>query len=217
MSEMKSDETSEEETLLVGLEVGQWAYDTCKQFYMSSTVSSSSGNHRIVKLGSCWGGWGGQGQNPSYHAPGVYRLCRNYMKSHDVKYGETAQEGENFESRWNKLISTTYKMFGATQCDSTGLIPNWAKIYEEGQSLRAEMGFSGSGTPGAEYGSEASRAVWRVALDFLLFPNEAGEAVAWQLAGEGEGWKAIPKGPKNWISQVVGQYGTSETSTIQES
>ncbi|CAK9110215.1 unnamed protein product, partial [Durusdinium trenchii] len=162
-------------------EVGQWAYDTCKQFYMSSTVSSSSGNHRIVKLGSCWGGWGGQGQNPSYHAPGVYRLCRNYMKSYDVKYGETAQEGENFESKWNKLISTTYKMFGATQCDSTGLIPNWAKIYEEGQSLRAEMGFSGSGTPGAEYGSEASRAVWRVALDFLLFPNEAGEAVAWQL------------------------------------
>ena len=49
------------------------------RFYLSSTVSSSSGAHRIVKLGSCWGGWGNQGQNPSYHAPGVYRLCRNYM------------------------------------------------------------------------------------------------------------------------------------------
>lgn len=41
--------------------------------------------------------------------------------------------------------------------------------------LRAETGFSGSGTPGAEYGSEASRTVWRVALDFLLFPGRAWE------------------------------------------
>ena len=47
--------------------------------------------------------------------------------------------------------------------------------------LRAETGFSGSGTPGAEYGSEASRTVWRVALDFLLFPGKAG-------ALEGEAW-----------------------------
>ena len=50
------------------------------RFYLSSTVSSSSGAHRIVKLGSCWGGWGSQGQNPSYHAPGVYRMCRDYMR-----------------------------------------------------------------------------------------------------------------------------------------
>jgi len=158
-------------------EVGRWAYETCKQFYLSSTVSSSSGAHRIVKLGSCWGGWGNQGQNPSYHAPGVYRMCRNYMKSHDDKYG-SAQEGDNFEADWNRLIATSYKMFDATQCEATGLIPNWAKVYEEGQSLRAETGFSGSGTPGAEYGAEASRAVWRVTLDYLLFPSEAGDAVA---------------------------------------
>jgi len=159
-------------------EVGQWAYDTCKQFYMSSTVASSSGNHRIVKLGACWGGWDGDGQNPSYHAPGVYRLCRNYMKSHDTKYGSSADEGENWEAEWNKVIATTYKVLEATQCPSTGLVPNWAKVYEEGQSLRAETGFSGSGTPGAEYGSEASRTVWRVTLDYLLFPSEAGDAAA---------------------------------------
>ena len=145
---------------------------------MSSTVASSSGNHRIVKLGACWGGWDGQGQNPSYHAPAVYRMCRNYMKSHDTRYGTSADEGENWEAEWNKVIATTYKVFDATQCPSNGLVPNWAKISEEGQSLRATMGFSGSGTPGAEYGSEASRTVWRVALDYLLFPNEAGDAAA---------------------------------------
>ena len=55
-------------------------YNAFSRFYLSSTVSSSSGAHRIVKLGSCWGGWGSQGQNPSYHAPGVYRMCRDYMR-----------------------------------------------------------------------------------------------------------------------------------------
>ncbi|CAJ1457843.1 unnamed protein product [Effrenium voratum] len=158
-------------------EVGQWAYDTCKQFHMSSTVPSSSGNHRIVKLGACWGGWGSNGQNPSYHAPAVYRMCRNYMKTHDSMFGGSAQEGDGYEAEWNKLIATTYKMFEATQCDSNGLVPNWAKVFEEGSALRAETGFSGSGTPGPEYGAEASRAIWRVALDYLLFPNEAGDAV----------------------------------------
>ena len=140
---------------------------------MSSTVASSSGNHRIVKLGACWGGWDGDGQNPSYHAPGVYRLCRNYMKSHDTKYGSSADEGENWEAEWNKVIATTYKVLEATQCPSTGLVPNWAKVYEEGQSLRAETGFSGSGTPGAEYGSEASRTVWRVTLGLPPLPERS--------------------------------------------
>mmetsp|Transcript_10102 Transcript_10102/g.18819 ORF Transcript_10102/g.18819 Transcript_10102/m.18819 type:complete len:837 (-) Transcript_10102:267-2777(-) len=159
-------------------EVGQWAYDTCKQFYLSSTVPSQSGDHQIVKLGSCWGGWGTQGQNPSYHAPGIYRLCRDYMKSHDGRYGSSAAEGESWEANWEALVATTYKMLEATQCDSTGLVPNWAQVFEEGARLRAQTGFSGSGTPGAEFGAEASRTIWRVVVDFLLFPDEAAKAAA---------------------------------------
>ena len=64
-------------------EVGQWAYDTCKQFYLSSTVASPSGQHQIVKLGSCWGGWGTQGQKPQLPCawclptlPGLHGLSR---------------------------------------------------------------------------------------------------------------------------------------------
>jgi len=160
-------------------EMGQWAYETCKQFYLSSTVASSSGKHRIVKLGSCWGGWGGEGQNPSYHAPGVYRLCKHFMATHGATFGKPSGEGASFEGKWDQVIDTTYKMFEADQCESTGLITNWAKVYEEsdGQTLTASTGFSGSGTPGAEYGSEAARGVWRVALDYLLFPDDAQEAL----------------------------------------
>ncbi|CAE7572251.1 idp1, partial [Symbiodinium pilosum] len=157
-------------------EVGQWAYDTCKQFYLSSTVPSPSGSHQIVKLGSCWGGWGTQGQNPSYHAPGIYRLCRDYMAKHDGRYGGSSTEGDRFKAKWETLIATTYKMLSSTQCPSTGLVPNWAQVFEEGRRLRAQTGFSGSGTPGAEYGAEASRTIWRVVVDFVLYPSEAGSA-----------------------------------------
>ena len=139
-------------------------------------MASPSGQHQIVKLGSCWGGWGTQGQNPSYHAPGVYRLCRDYMASHDEKYGGSSTEGDRFSGNWETLIATSYKMLAATQCPSTGLVPNWAQIFEDGRRLRAQTGFSGSGTPGAEFGAEASRTIWRVVVDFLLYPSEARPA-----------------------------------------
>jgi len=159
-------------------EMGMWAYETCVQFYESSTISSPSGSHRIVKLGSCWGGWGNDGQNPSYHAPGVYRMCKHYMEDFDNEFGASSSEGDEYKSKWDTVIDTSYKMFRAVQCPSTGLITNWAKIFEAGEQLTASTGFSGSGTPGAQYGSEASRGVWRVALDYLLFPSEASSAAA---------------------------------------
>ncbi|CAE8684030.1 unnamed protein product, partial [Polarella glacialis] len=159
-------------------EVASWAYETCRQFYLSATVASSSGRNRIVKLGSCWGGWGGDGQNPSYHAPGVYRLCKHYMQTLDGELGASETEGDDFSTKWDVVIATSYKMFAADQCPSTGLITNWAEVSEsaDGQSLTATTGFSGSGTPGAEFGSEASRGFWRVALDYLLFPEAAADA-----------------------------------------
>jgi hypothetical protein len=95
-------------------------------------------------------------------------------------YGSTANEGDEYVSKWDMVIDTTYKMFAANQCESTGLVTNWANVTEslDGTTLSATTGFSGSGTPGAEFGAEASRAVWRVALDYLLFPEEAHGAAS---------------------------------------
>ncbi|CAK9084462.1 unnamed protein product [Durusdinium trenchii] len=154
-------------------EVGTWTYNTCKQFFLSETIASSSGKNRIVKLGACWGGWGDDGQNPSYHSPGAYRLCRDFMTQ---GIGSSDAEGASYVSKWNKVISTSYKMFDAVQCHSNGLITNWARVWESADGVgpfRADANFTGSGTPGAQYGSEASRTTWRVALDYLLYPKEA--------------------------------------------
>ena len=53
--------------------VRDWADRSCTQFLADNTVLSTSGLHRLLKLGSCWGGWESDGNNPSYHAPGHYR------------------------------------------------------------------------------------------------------------------------------------------------
>lgn len=160
-------------------EVSEWAYDTCNQFLVSNTVASSSTDRRIITLGSCWGGWDDNGQNPSYHAPAAYRLCRDFMETYDADHGSTSTEGDALVSEWNALVTTTYEVFKAVQCESTGLVTNWAKIFEQNDgSLLGTNGFSGSGTPATEYGSEAGRTVWRVALDYQLYPDEAATDAA---------------------------------------
>lgn len=67
-------------------------------------------------------------------------------------------------------VKTMLKPLNSPRC-SPWWPPTFGARRPRPDALRAETGFSGSGTPGAEYGAEASRAVWRVALDFLLFPG----------------------------------------------
>merc|ERR1711982_265831 len=76
---------------------------------------------------------------------------------------------------WNMLIDTTYKFYDTTQCTDTGVVPNWALVKEvDSENLAKQSGsFSGSGTPQYEFGAEASRTMWRVALDAIFYPEEA--------------------------------------------
>merc|ERR1719266_1003155 len=76
---------------------------------------------------------------------------------------------------WNMLIDTSYKFLATTQCPDTGLVPTWALVREvDSLSLAKQSGsFSGSGTPQYEFGAEASRTMWRVAIDSVLYPEES--------------------------------------------
>ena len=58
-------------------EVGQWAYDSCKAFLHYNTETNAEGRERLVRLGSCRGGWACA--NPSYMSPGHYRTMRNFL------------------------------------------------------------------------------------------------------------------------------------------
>ena len=102
-------------------EVQEWADRSCTQFLQDNTVLSTSGSHRLLKLGSCWGGWGSEGNNPSYHAPGHFRMMRDFQASIENR-SYALPSFVNSES-WNNLIYTSYKFLEKTQCPHTGLCP----------------------------------------------------------------------------------------------
>jgi hypothetical protein len=151
-------------------DLAKWTYQSCKQFYQSETAAGASGT-RIIKLGACWGGW--DCQNPSYHAPFAYKAMRDFMNQFGSQLGFS--DGASFVSLWNQVIDTSYAVLSSAQCSTTGLIPNWY-VPNSNPSVVGSTGCSGSGTPSAEFGSEASRTVWRVALDYIWTKDARAKA-----------------------------------------
>jgi hypothetical protein len=57
------------------------------------------------------------------------------------------------------------------------MVPNWATVtILNGNIEHSDGEFTGSGTPQWEYGSEAARTTWRVAIDAVLYPRELQDA-----------------------------------------
>jgi len=85
-------------------------------------------------------------------------------------------DGLTLEERWLQVIETSYDVLDVTQCNDMGLVPNWALLTETNGAVNSYPGsFTGSGTPQYEFGSEASRTLWRVVFDVALHPQEAFE------------------------------------------
>ena len=118
-------------------EVREWADQSCTQFLQDNTVLSTSKSHRLLKLGSCWGGWDSAGNNPSYHAPGHFRMMRDFQASIENR-SYILPSYVNTDS-WNSLIETSYKFFETTQCPGTGLVPNWALVKEINSQTMAKQ------------------------------------------------------------------------------
>jgi hypothetical protein len=170
-------------------EARKWADASATAFY-EFEVDKSKSDHRLVKLGSCWGGWNNEGNNPSYHSPGSFRVMKNYQKN----FPNNLRKGYNAvsQSDWKKLIDTSHDVLKAVQCSNDGaLVPNWATIGVDGNGQIKHTGgsFSGSGTPQYEYGAEAARSTFRVALDAAFFPEKSSEwspylsSFNWRLDG----------------------------------
>jgi len=161
-------------------EVRDWADRSSTSFLLHNTKLSNSGQNRILKLGSCWGGWEQDGNNPSYHSQGSFRFMRDFQDTmtDERTYSLPSVGGSNnYHEEWSKLIDTSYKFVEATQCDDIGIVPNWALATElaDGSITGYPGSFSGSGTPQYEFGAEASRTLWRTLFDAALYPEEAFE------------------------------------------
>lgn len=148
-------------------EVAAWAYNSSKAFADFDTSLNPSRKNRIVRLGSCFGGW--DCCNPSYFAPGHYKVFRDYMLAYNPA------EGQRYLPLWNNLVNTTYLVLQANQCPSSGLVTNWyvpnPTNPSTGGSVVSTCDFSG--TPPDQFGSEACRTPWRVTLDYLWYPDQS--------------------------------------------
>jgi len=155
-------------------EARKWADASATAFFQFN-VDKSKDDYRLVKLGSCWGGWEQNGNNPSYHSPGSYRVMKDYQNS----FPDSDRSGYSAISQdeWSKLIDTSYKVLSAVQCANDGaLVPNWATVgVQSGNIVHTGQSFSGSGTPQYEYGAEAARTTFRVALDAAFYPGKSSE------------------------------------------
>lgn len=153
----------------------RWADASASAFFTYNVDSTTYPEYALVKLGSCWGGWDNAGNNPSYHSPGSYKIMRDYQSSFPaadrVGYSGIAV------SEWNSLISTSYQVLSACQCSgNAAMVPNWATVgVTSGHIVNTGGTFSGSGTPQNEYGSEAARTTFRVAMDAAFHPGNTSD------------------------------------------
>jgi hypothetical protein len=101
----------------------KWADASCTAFLNYNTVVDATSPHRIVKLGSCWGGWGSNGNNPSYHSPGSYKVMRDFhvaFPASDRDYTLPNFGSGTLKGHWDQLIATSYASVSALQCPEQG-------------------------------------------------------------------------------------------------
>lgn len=90
--------------------VAAWADASISAFMQYETNTDEAG-FRLLKLGSCWGGWESSGNNPSYHSPGSYKIMRDYH----VAYSGSRSYQTFSSADFGTMISTSYKVLDGTQ------------------------------------------------------------------------------------------------------
>uniref|UniRef100_A0A7S2S9H6 Glycosyltransferase 2-like domain-containing protein n=2 Tax=Mucochytrium quahogii TaxID=96639 RepID=A0A7S2S9H6_9STRA len=149
-------------------EVARWAFDSVQAFMpLHADFSREESGWLMLKAGS-FGGW--DCNSPSYHAPAAYKVFRDFS----ISYPHLSRQPNQVQHRtaqWNMLIRTSYATLLGSQCAENGLVPNWYTAayppYEKG-TIECQY----SGTDGDKFGQEAFRTFWRVALDYIWYPND---------------------------------------------
>jgi endo-1,4-beta-D-glucanase Y len=105
----------------------------------------------VLKPGDAWGGCDGT-VNPSYFSPAYYR-----------RFALFQPDRADF---WNQFTTDTYEMLRGMQDQVGGLLPDWG--FGDGRAEGNERG---------QYGYEAVRAPWRIALDLAWSGSDEPRAV----------------------------------------
>lgn len=113
----------------------------------------------LTKLGSCDGGWGSAGNNPSYHSPGTYRVMRDWFL-------EYSSQSSPSSTTFDDLVYTSQNLWHGVQCSTQGMFSNWVAVELLSPEMIQSTGedFSDGVSPQYEFGVEGVRAIWRIVL-----------------------------------------------------
>jgi endo-1,4-beta-D-glucanase Y len=115
---------------------------------------ATSGAELVLKPGDSWGGE--NCTNPSYFAPGYYRVFAQ-------KHGAEA-------ATWSKLADDSYVLLERASDGSTGLVPDWSDAFGN------PGGGGGCRNDKVNYTYDAARTPWRIATDYVWFQNASAQA-----------------------------------------
>jgi endo-1,4-beta-D-glucanase Y len=104
--------------------------------------------------------------NPSYFAPGYYRVFA-------ARFPDQA-------ARWNALLKGTYELYPVVQGQMSGLVPDWTNA-------------EGSDLYGGYYGYDACRAPWRVSVDFAWTGDAGAKMFLQAVSGWVDSHSGLPK------------------------
>jgi len=104
------------------------------------------------------------------------------MLAHEAAHGTSLTEARELAPQWEALVETSYTILEDATCDATGLQPNWWVPAQSPLPTAGTAGCSGSGTPAGEFGSEAARTGWRVAIDWLLYADPRAAVLSRSMA-----------------------------------
>jgi endo-1,4-beta-D-glucanase Y len=138
---------------------------------------------RVLKPGDAWGGCSddnGQDRvNPSYFAPGYYKVFAQ-------KFPEQA-------ASWNALADGTYELFAIHQARMDNLVPDWSKV-------------DGSDWYGSAYSYDACRTPWRVAVDYGWSADARAKTFLQNVATWVDGHGGLPGAAQQNNSAFIGAF-----------
>jgi len=172
--------------------------------------------------------------SPGYFAPANYRTFRDFVVGHwKVGFDDYLPPHlDGLKSRQLELVNAFestvtagYNILHYSSC-SSGSVSNWVGVkapcadndtlhcdgvpWAHTPYVGAEGGqCSQSGTKFGSYGADASRAAWRVAMDYALFREESAQVKMFDRAGLED--PGVRFGAQDYLNRIVVQYKTYST------
>jgi len=166
--------------------------------------------------------------NPSYFSPGSYRLFRDFAKakwkSSFDQYLPAHTDGRKstlpeLVEAFDGAVIASYNILYRSTC-SSGAVSNWAGSQADCDDETAlhcggvpwaftpHVGkngtCSGSGTSWGSWGKDACRAPWRIALDYVLFPEESVDVKMYDTSGQVD--SSIDFNAQVYLNRIAKQY-----------